>query len=109
MPTVKKKWQGKSAYRYQDNPLEKAFALAWWGWNDRPNGGGPLDYLAAEGEQEYAMLPDPATAEQRKFSCTIIQWLGSPVGQGFLEDVLRTKAGRDFLLNRLMVKLPGVR
>ena len=107
---VKKKWQGKSPHRYKENPLEKEFALMWQAENDRPNGGGPLDYLVQSGEdQAVNMLPDPATKEQRLLSCTFIQWLGSPVGQCFLADVLRTKAGREFLLNRLMVKLPGVR
>lgn len=105
---IKKKWQGRSAHRYQDNPLERVFAEEWQRENDRPMGGGVLDYLAVE-TQPSGLRPPVATDEQRLLSCTIIQWLGSPVGQNFLADVLSTPAGRNFLLHQLKVKLPGVR
>lgn len=100
MPEIKKKWQGKSPHRYKDNPLEKEFAWAWQVENDRPNGGGPLDYLAQDCECVGAR-PDVATGEQRYLSCSIIQWLGTPVGQCFLEKVLHTPAGKAFLKLRL--------
>ena len=98
---VKKKWQGKNPYRYEDNPLEKEFALAWQKENDRPNGGGPLDYLMQPERAGIGVRPDVADAVQRCISSTIIQWLGSPMGQCLLEKVLRTRAGQDFLISRL--------
>jgi hypothetical protein len=101
MPKIKKKWQGMSAYRYKDNPLEEEFALAWQHENDLPNVGGTLDYLMQPERAAIGVRPDVATPEQRLTSCTIIQWFGSPVGQCLLEKVLRTKAGREFLGNRL--------
>lgn len=109
MAVLKKKWRGKSPWRLASNSLEKEFALAWQRENDRPMGGGPLDYILQPERQMIGVRPDVATPEQRSLSCTLIQWLGTPVGQAFLEGVLRTKAGREFLGSRLgLPSCPGI-
>jgi hypothetical protein len=97
MPKIKKKWQGKSPHRYEDNPLEKEFAWAWQEANDR-FGSCTLDYMMNGVESGR---PAVATDEQRIVANTVIQWLGTPVGQCFLEKVLRTKSGKAFLKLRL--------
>lgn len=80
------KHQGISPYRFKDNPLERAFAEAW----DEHNSRGKYSTL------QYLMSPDcsggnPPTEcsdRDRLVAATVIQWLGSPVGQDFLMDVL---------------------
>lgn len=73
-------WTGIAPYRFDDNPLELRFALAWQKVNvDYAT----LDYLV--GNQAHAQ---PCSDEERTTVCTVIQWLGSPIGQCFLRDVL---------------------
>lgn len=89
---IKKQFKGLSSYRYSDNPLEREFAKAWQFANDTSY---PLlDYLM---DEENKGKPNPPLTEREwKVANTLIQWLGSPVGQGFLRDVLVTKAARNF-------------
>lgn len=94
---VKKKWQGISPYRYKDNPLEKEFALAWQESNEH---GTVLDYLMDRNNSQ-GCRPCEASDESRVASSTVIQWLGSPVGQFFLAEVLRTEPGKRFIKDRL--------
>lgn len=72
-----------NAFRLTNNPLEQDFVTAWEEANkdnqllqyilDR-SGNNRGDYCPTEIEQETAM--------------TIIQWLGTLVGQAFLRDVI---------------------
>lgn len=95
------KHKGKSLHRLKDNPEEKRFARAWEEMCDRSH----LEYLLGDGK-------DPAqdvTERDALVAATVIQWLGSPVGRGFLEELgytksksqwirwLDTHAGQDFL------------
>lgn len=84
--------EGLHQYRFKQNPLEEQFALAWEKRNlnqhGREDGRGTLDYLLADDPNEPW---GEATERDRIVAATVIQWLGSPVGQGFVEDVLKTK------------------
>jgi len=88
---IKKKYQGKAPYRYTDNPMEQRFALAWQEENDRPNGGaGVLEYMMGDGSRAVDV-----SDRDRLVANSIIQWLGSPVGQLFLARVLLSPGMRD--------------
>ena len=58
----------------QNNPREFAFYDKWWEEN---KGNRPLI---------YELIPD-ATERDCRVAATIIQWLGSNVGQSFLQEV----------------------
>jgi hypothetical protein len=77
---------GKHARRLKrsHNDLEKKFAKAWQESNDRGN---TLAHLMVEGNESRP--PEP-TKEAAEVAATIIQWLGSPVGQEFLKEVQET-------------------
>jgi hypothetical protein len=49
----------------------------------RPNGRGTLDYLLAK---DCNFPNGEVTARDREVAATVIQWLGSSVGQCFLRD-----------------------
>ncbi len=77
MTKIKTKWQGHHADRYSREPLERLFAEKWQEQNR-----GRCDWFDAH---NFTLS---ATVKERKWVNTLVQWLGSPVGQGFLEDVL---------------------
>jgi hypothetical protein len=84
--------RGLHDYRFKQNPLEKKFAMAWEKQNvsaftDKPDGKGTLDYLLAK---DCNLPAGEVTARDREVAATVIQWLGSPVGQSFLEDIKPT-------------------
>jgi hypothetical protein len=97
---INKIYQGKSAHRYKENPLEKAFAEEW----------------AVQSEQhktpEYLLFPSSQVcysevdADRRLAMNTVVQWLGSPVGQGFLLEVLARPEAKHFL--ERLVREPGM-
>jgi hypothetical protein len=81
--------KGYHQCRFKDNPMEKLFAQEWERINTSRmtqdlDGKGILDYMLAKDNNYPA---GEATPRDREVAATIIQWLGSPVGQGFLEDV----------------------
>ena len=78
--------KGRSTFRFKHNPAEKIFAEAWEAQNSFPNSGGrqTLDYLLAE-NINHPM--GEVTDRDRQVVATVIQWLGSPVGQAWLKDV----------------------
>jgi hypothetical protein len=79
--------KGKYQYRFNQNPLEKDFAEAWEEENNK-NGRGILDYLLANDPNE----PKGEVSERdREVAATVIQWLGSPVGQSFYNQVVEIK------------------
>lgn len=76
---------GDSQCRFPQNPLEQIFAEAWERRNKRADAGwGILDYLLAE---KNSFPRGEVTKRDRMVAATVIQWLGSPVGQEFLRDV----------------------
>jgi hypothetical protein len=73
------KHHGRSRHRLKDNPLERKFADLWEHWNRKPM---PiLAYLVGDGDD-----PGHPTEEQAEIAATVVQWLGSPVGEAFLKD-----------------------
>lgn len=78
---VQKKWQGVSPHRYESNPQEEALALAWQEANTKYRHS-TLAYLLSSDNRGERTVSD----RDRLVACTIIQWLGSPVGQAFLYD-----------------------
>jgi hypothetical protein len=101
MSTVKKKFQGRSPHRYKTDPLEKAFALAWQAENDTSRAGrrySLMEYLFAENKDSSERPIANLTQRDWEIANTLIQWLGSHVGQCFLRDVLKrqTDSARAF-------------
>ena len=77
--------QGRHHYRLKNNPIEKLFAETWEDQNRAT--GGTLDYLLAKDPNHPA---GEVTPRDREVAATVIQWLGSPVGQNFLKDTLKS-------------------
>lgn len=73
--------KGLHQYRFNNNPMEKKFAKAWEEDNER---GRTLEYLMAKDPNRPN---EEVTSRDREVAATVIQWLGSPVGQGFLRDI----------------------
>lgn len=68
-------------YRWASNPLEKVFADAW----EKICGDGR--HLACLLDSEGRSSPPYPHDRDYLVAGTVIQWLGSPVGQGFLRDL----------------------
>lgn len=86
--TIQKAFEGANAHRYEQNPLENAFAEKWQEINTGPMGRvrTTLDYLMDPSNRGE---PNPALSERDWLVAnTVIQWLGSPVGQNFIRDAL---------------------
>ena len=74
--------QGFRKYRFKDNPLEQKFAEEWV---KRNREGKILLYLTSPSNR----LEQSDLCERDKIIAgSVIQWLGTPVGQCFLRDVL---------------------
>lgn len=85
--------KGLSQHRFKQNPLEKKFAQAWEKQNisirdGKLDGRGTLDYLLAVNPNDPR---GEVTSRDRAVAATVVQWLGSPVGEGFVKDVLGIK------------------
>lgn len=72
------KHEGLHLQRFSDNPMEKAFHDAWLAENsgDRTD---LLAYLLGDGVKSVEVSDRDA-----RVAATVIQWLGSEVGQHFL-------------------------
>ena len=74
--------KGLHTHRFHGNPEEQRFAEAW----DRATGHPRfLDSLLTSRDEHGRILP--ASERDEQVAATVIQWLGSPVGQGFLRDL----------------------
>jgi len=75
---------GIHTYRFADNPEEKRFAEAWATQNGYTS---PctLAYLL-DPKLGTGRPPEP-TLNDRRVAATVIQWLGSPVGQDWLRGL----------------------
>jgi hypothetical protein len=76
---------GKHNHRLGDklNIEELEFAKAWQKINDQGN---ILEYLMSKDNR-----PREANGDQIEIAATVVQWLGSHVGQSFLRDLGYTK------------------
>ena len=91
MTELKKKHQGLGVHRVQANALEAQFALAWQAQNITAGlaGAATVDYLLHTGDQANPQL---CSDRDRIVANTVIQWLGSPVGQSFVQGVLDSES-----------------
>lgn len=71
---------GLHPYRFEGNPLEERFADSWKKMNED---GRVLEYILSLDNR-----PEPVSLRDEIVAATVIQWLGSPVGQGFLREVM---------------------
>jgi len=76
------KYEGRWQHRFKDNPLEKRFAKKW---QEQNKYGHTLEYLLTN---EINKRDGNVSQRDRQVAATVIQWLGSPVGQSFLSEVL---------------------
>lgn len=80
----KLKYKGLYTHRFKDNPEEKLFAEEW----DKVNVlGHNLAYLIDPKNGVGLARPPEPTDRENEVAATVIQWLGSPVGQNFLRDL----------------------
>jgi hypothetical protein len=81
------KHEGLRTYRFSfnDNPKEKDFAEAWKAENKIVSGNSLLDHILAE-DPNYPK--GEVSQRDATVAATVIQWLGTPVGQCFLRDVM---------------------
>jgi len=75
---------GLHADRLPWNPLEKAFADQW----EKENSNRKTPFLSHLLFDKGFGIPRDPTQDQIAIAATVIQWLGSPIGQSFLENVL---------------------
>lgn len=74
-------YRGYASKRYGDNPLERAIALEWEKTNEMYN---TLAYML---DPVHSASPNSPSHSEYLVAATVIQWLGSPVGQTFLQSV----------------------
>jgi hypothetical protein len=74
---------GMSEHRLKDNPIESRFSKLWKEWNR--DGRTTLAHLLNPHPENNMCPPDPLDRDA-VVAATVVQWLGSPVGQGFLEE-----------------------
>ena len=77
------KHKGLLTHRFKENPEEERFAKAWDKYCEQ---GHLLDHLL-DTRPIHQGHPPPVSDRDEAVAATIVQWLGSPVGQGFLEDM----------------------
>lgn len=82
---IMKSFRGCSVHRYKSNPRERLFASLW----QEHNRNGEYDVLALLMSKDGGMTPAEITYEQRLAVNTFVQWLGSPVGWGWLRDAVQ--------------------
>lgn len=75
------KTKGLHPYRFKENPEEQRFAKSW-----HSDGAHNLKYLLCPPETDQRFAPTPSERDE-VVAATVIQWLGSPVGQCFLRDL----------------------
>lgn len=87
MCKIKTQWTGCNSHRYESNPLEEKFALAWQKLNDRGNINSmkTIDYILSP---SWIKSPTLCTLRDQQVSNSVIRWLGSPCGRSFIKGVL---------------------
>jgi predicted transport protein len=100
---LKKKYRGVHSDRYGREPLEKLFAELWQEENQKNVNSDhtTLDWILTTDEHNVGF----SSKRDYEVASTIIQWLGSAVGQGFLRDVAQEarKKNIDFPAYTMMV------
>lgn len=83
---------GMHTHRLAENPEEERFANAWRQYNQTTL----LEWLLTPSALHERRWPAPISERDEVVAATIVQWLGAPVGQGFLRDLgyVRVKKSR---------------
>jgi len=68
-------------HRLKQNPLEEKFLSRWI---EQSSSGQWLEYILSGPSNK----PEHVEERDKLLVNTVIQWLGSPVGQSFLKDVM---------------------
>ena len=82
MPKIKH--EGINSHRLKQNPRERMFANAWA--KEAPR---TLGYILCGQDRNRHEF----SQRDAEVAATIIQWLGSPVGTAFVEEVIQEKVG----------------
>jgi len=87
---LRRKYAGLNTHRLASNHLEAQFAIAWQQQNEVASAPGmeradTLDYILHQGDQRF---PVRCSDRDRQVANSVIQWLGSPVGEDFVLSVL---------------------
>jgi len=81
--------KSKKEYRFKDNPRERIFYETFM--DKHFNDGRLIDFVSYIIHGTSSTLGNPpkkmVSEEEMGAFLSCIQWLGSPVGQGFLDDV----------------------
>jgi hypothetical protein len=85
--TKKPKHLGLHTYRFSSNPEEERFAEAWAAQNTDQGFGGSNTLAWLLGVADQWGRPVDPTDREHSVAATVVQWLGSPVGQCFLRDL----------------------
>lgn len=88
-----KKHEGKSTHRLNTNPMEKAYHDEWLESNSGDSDAHQLEWMLGDGEKRGEVSGRDALV-----AATVIQWLGSPVGQRFLEKTQERAAANEYVL-----------
>lgn len=83
---MKEKFVSLHQHRLKDNPEELKFARAWTRFSAH------LRYLL---DTRREIRPADPSLRDEQVAATVIQWLGSPVGQRFLRDLGYVKVGEE--------------
>lgn len=80
-----KEIKGYKDYRYKDNPKEKELHDKFI---EHFAHGNNMDHIVFGGDpkRRYTEPGNYLSGKEKRIVVSIIQWLGSPVGQGFLRD-----------------------
>lgn len=91
------RFYGSSAHRLESNPLEKLFADAWRERNELQSSFDPckttLAYLLSQDGGKTLL---ETSDRDEMIAATIIQWLGSPIGSQFVQDVIEKSSFVEF-------------
>lgn len=88
MTYVKKTFRGIHANRYDMEPEEKRFALEWQNLHEHTD---VLRNILCPSDHPQNRPPEVSDRD-RLVAATVIQWLGSSIGQEFLHDTMNGRA-----------------
>lgn len=86
------KHTGLNTHRLASNPREMVFAKLWEDQNKR---GDTLAWILNSFDSNDLQRKGPVSERDAQVAATVIQWLGSPVGQAFLEQASEEQRGLD--------------
>ena len=92
MIEVKQQHQSINVHRFEREPLEKKFVKEWRIFNQNGMGGIDYKHLSYLLDKSHGQVPSylsDISDRDIQVAETVIQWLGSTVGQHFIENVMK--------------------